>query len=1340
MITKVKFIFINKNNHFQESSLETTENVEQAGLTRRAIDRFRQLIGNYWFVKNKNKSDSQRKAKTKPDSVDPLIMEKVPYSSTSAELKFQREVEIPFDIRLGKTYKFFDKRKTPATAKITPITLVAKTEVFGPYPDCQKCWYRYIFGEDFADASQKYETIFGYKPLRLQDVESGIIGTRGKAYRAKRLGKTPLAVLLLSDAGLPDASRMDELGINEVRSAGEKIRERLLRGFKGKYGLNNVKMILFEDYYFANDLPKPGFDADSNDTKKSGTLQAEVSSEYNYYPPAYEDYITSNKIPETRLANVYSLAANKGTVPVIYKLKNEIECLERKLIFMIQANDIKVLLTPGTSLPLINKFYPFQSMVPYYANIKLDKETSGPLGTSIEQQRLDGAILRHMSEIPPVDRMADYKIYKQVDGVKRGNNRGKVSGLVLEDPEHQGTLNSWEYYEWILKFFDNIKELSFDKLPDGTVFLSQNTNESVQNAINTNTYYSKMMRLVGLVSQINNTIHQYSRDYTQLIRGSVPYKEIIAYRIAKHITGNSQGSMVYNSNDLLTDSAYSIIESLGEPIQNFWFFNSTQEQLISYVDSQIKDNTNYTYVIYAYPMVVGSEYFYSNVGKVKIKRPEPEKPPPPEETPCDQLGDLPWFSTFVDTRDAEGVETFNYSLFYLTSLLTNYTTLLTSGVLALESLKQALEISATEFIARLEADNRNNVFWTCNEGVITCEVQITDKGVQELLVPRYGDQAYLEIPRITSQLTRLMVLCLDGTYFATLGVQATTVLMLALVRTVSNGNLSFKVKCNCPDAVAPEEPIPVSTGDEDPCTLMSSLTVQTSLDFTNFYDLANTQGASINDALASKLGIGIDLNNLNVEDVEEIKNKFIETLAVLSQKTGNPNIDPNTGQVAITINNYFDSLEAEGEFDLVEFVVFVSSIRMQAKMNPSQTTQTTIPNGFFGNQGSLNSFFNLAFDFNEDTFVAERSFVYEEVVSDCPDSSKLLDFDNRLSKDGPSLSFGAGLEFSYSTIAQTTCDCGSTDDTRCKVSMLATVVPKPIIFEIPYFIASTKVNNSLPIAPDVQFLPYKDVDQKILINLNTMEGQYKTQFVPILQSDFVYYDSLRATRMLDENELLEFSNDDNVLYYESFRIESQPYNYGDFASGIYRVHRNYKKSKQAYNQTVSYQQTDERPYSNSFAFDEDLEPNKKYYYIFRTVDEKKNISNPSRIFEVQMISDSGASFPIIRVVDFLKPEIVRNNREMKRFLLINPTFIHTETNSAAERSIADGAVSAHDVIQDFKFSPNLENKLWDKTFKIRITSLKSGRAIDLNINPKVNLILNEKSNCENGPILPKSIP
>ena len=79
-------------------------------------------------------------------------------------------------------------------------------------------------------------------------------------------------------------------------------------------------------------------------------------------------------------------------------------------------------------------------------------------------------------------------------------------------------------------------------------------------------------------------------------------------------------------------------------------------------------------------------------------------------------------------------------------------------------------------------------------------------------------------------------------------------------------------------------------------------------------------------------------------------------------------------------------------------------------------------------------------------------------------------------------------------------------------------------------------------------------------------------------------------------------------------------------------------------------------------------------------------------------------------------------------------------NSAAERSIADGAVSAHDVIQDFKFSPNLENKLWDKTFKIRITSLKSGRAIDLNINPKVNLILNEKSNCENGPILPKSIP
>jgi len=1129
MITKVKFIFINKNNHFQESSLEPTEQVEQAGTTRRAIDRFRQLIGNYWFVKNKNKGDSQRKARTKPDSVDPLISEKIPYSPASAELKFQRDIEIPFDIRLGKTYSFFDNKKTPTTAKITPITLVAKTEFFGPYPDCQKCWYRYLFGEDFADPSKKYESIFGFKPLRLQDIESGVIGARGKVYNAKRVGKTPLAVLLLSDAGLPDPSRMDELGINEIRSAGEKIRERILRGFQGKYGLNNVKMTLFEDYYFANDLPKPGFDSDSNDSRRSGTLQAEVRSEYNYYPPAYEDYIISNKIPETRLANVYSLAANKGTVPVIYKLKNEIECLEKKLIFMIQSNDIKTLLTPGTSLPLINKFYPFQGLVPYYSSIKFDTETNGAIGASIEQQRLDGAILRHMSEIQPVDRIVDYTIYKQANGLKRGNNKGKVSGLYLEDPQHQGTLNTWEYYEWILKFFDNIKDLSFDALPDGTIFLSQNTNESVQNAINTNTYFSKLLRLTGLVNQINNIIHQYTRDYTQLLRGNAPYKEIIAYRIAKHLVGNSQGSIVYNSNDILTDSAYSIIGSLGEPIQNFWFFNSTQEQLISYIDSQIKDNTNYTYVIYAYPLVVGSEYFYSNVGRVKIKRPEPEIPPPPKETPCDQFGDLPWFSTFVGTTtEADETGGFNYSLFYLTSLLTNYTTLLSSPLIAIESLKQALEISATEFIEKLQADNATDIpFWSCTNGVVSSEIQITDKGFQELLVPKFKDEAYKEVPRIAGQLTKLMVLCLDGTYFATLGVPATTILMLGLVKAVSNGNLSFKVKCNCPDAVAPTEPTPVITGDEDPCTLLSSLTFQTNLDLTNFYDLANRQGESINDALASKLGISSDLNDLNTEDVEDIKNKFIETLAVLSQTTGNPNIDPNTGQLAVTINNYFESLESEGEFDLVEFVVFISAIRMQTKINPNTASSTFIPKGFFGNQASLDAFFNLAFDFNEDTIAVEKTFVYEEVVSSCPDTSNLKKLDSKLSVESPSMSFGTGISSNLSTIAQTTCDCGPGDsitddkDTKCKITMLATVVPKPIIFEIPYFIASTKVNNSLPIAPDIQFVPYKDVDSKMLVNLNTMEGQYKTQFVPIIESDFVYYDTLRATRALDDNELLE---------------------------------------------------------------------------------------------------------------------------------------------------------------------------------------------------------------------------
>ncbi len=45
-------------------------------------------------------------------------------------------------------------------------------------------------------------------------------------------------------------------------------------------------------------------------------------------------------------------------------------------------------------------------------------------------------------------------------------------------------------------------------------------------------------------------------------------------------------------------------------------------------------------------------------------------------------------------------------------------------------------------------------------------------------------------------------------------------------------------------------------------------------------------------------------------------------------------------------------------------------------------------------------------------------------------------------------------------------------------------------------------------------------------------------------------------------------------------------------------------------------------------------PNKKYYYTFKTIDYHGNISNPSPVYEVEIVDDNGASYFLMNTVNF----------------------------------------------------------------------------------------------------------
>ena len=136
-----------------------------------------------------------------------------------------------------------------------------------------------------------------------------------------------------------------------------------------------------------------------------------------------------------------------------------------------------------------------------------------------------------------------------------------------------------------------------------------------------------------------------------------------------------------------------------------------------------------------------------------------------------------------------------------------------------------------------------------------------------------------------------------------------------------------------------------------------------------------------------------------------------------------------------------------------------------------------------------------------------------------------------------------------------------------------------------------------------------------------------------------------------------------------------------------------------------------------------MDPNKKYYYTFRSIDQHNNVSNPTQVYEVELINNPTSNLSYVTVLpydfkDILKPRI---KKAARRFLHIEPRFeqktidfdfeapgVNIEEIIASPPSLG--------ILKDPLFvESGDENKERLKKFKIRLTSKRSGKKIDINI-------------------------
>ena len=341
--------------------------------------------------------------------------------------------------------------------------------------------------------------------------------------------------------------------------------------------------------------------------------------------------------------------------------------------------------------------------------------------------------------------------------------------------------------------------------------------------------------------------------------------------------------------------------------------------------------------------------------------------------------------------------------------------------------------------------------------------------------------------------------------------------------------------------------------------------------------------------------------------------------------------------------------------------------------------------------------------------------------------------------------------------------------------------PQIKVIELPYFeTTQLAAADYPPIYPNVDIIPYKGVNNKILINLSSNTGELKepAAFVPAPANfksgpvtEEIYSDKEAAweTWMLEYDDIVQsyvreygvsvedveqsntyfgvkditFRNDDPANQFQILRLDERPLDIISF-----------------YGAASVILPTDG---ASSASFVDNLEPNKKYYYIFRSGDVHGHSSNPSPIYEVQLVDEEGAIYLLVKIMetgrDFFKigtkakslkftpgaigmlgstTEQIRElyrlkyssslkskpEKSMRRYFYLKPALRHILLDEEATFGLKPGQATGGetknvdttqlDTVKLGVGDPALLNSN-NKKYRIRLTSKSTGKKFDFNL-------------------------
>ena len=267
------------------------------------------------------------------------------------------------------------------------------------------------------------------------------------------------------------------------------------------------------------------------------------------------------------------------------------------------------------------------------------------------------------------------------------------------------------------------------------------------------------------------------------------------------------------------------------------------------------------------------------------------------------------------------------------------------------------------------------------------------------------------------------------------------------------------------------------------------------------------------------------------------------------------------------------------------------------------------------------------------------------------------------------------------------------------------LTPSAKIVEVPLLTKEVTILDSPPSAPTV--IPFYLQDDSRTIGFNVKLGIEINHKFPttIGATEADYQQKFLTSYDLMSNEQFIIKNKSLPKNIQMLRLEPKPNSLGDFEISLTKI-----KDLMIPNHYQTYRDT---------TIYDTIETNKKYFYLFRVLNEVGSPAFSSAVIQAELVSDGGYKFAIFE--SYLEEELgekqfSKSFEEFKKLINIVPNI----NNFIVDQSTANLADKAESQIDNIKFGVPGNDLVWNKTFKLRLTSKKTGKKIDINLTFKQN--------------------